>query len=99
MDLIEKYLSRSQEIIGDRARAETRYDNGVALSRNCSPFGCDESQVVVLTRLLPAVNALFPVGTFLFKLLGSGCLDHDVASLDFSNIMPRFENFVKMGLN
>jgi len=30
MDLIEKYLSRSQEIIGDRTRAEIRYDNEVA---------------------------------------------------------------------
>jgi hypothetical protein len=29
MDLIEKYLSRSQEIIGDRTRAEIRYDNEV----------------------------------------------------------------------
>jgi len=30
MDLIEKYLSRSQEIIGDRTRAEIGYDNEVA---------------------------------------------------------------------
>ena len=29
MDLIEKYLSRSQEIIGDHTRAEMRYDNEV----------------------------------------------------------------------
>ena len=29
MDLIEKYLSHSQEIIGDRTRAEIRYDNEV----------------------------------------------------------------------
>ena len=29
MDLIEKYLSRSQEIIGDRTRAEIGYDNEV----------------------------------------------------------------------
>jgi hypothetical protein len=29
MDFIEQYLSRSQEIIGDRSRAEIRYDNEV----------------------------------------------------------------------
>ena len=29
MDFIEQYLSRSQEIIGDRTRAEIRYDNEV----------------------------------------------------------------------
>ena len=29
MDLIEEYLTRSQEIIWDRTRAEIRYDNEV----------------------------------------------------------------------
>ncbi|MGD9206428.1 MAG: hypothetical protein PVF86_17900 [Desulfobacterales bacterium] len=29
MDFIEQYLSRSQEIIGNRSRAEIRYDNEV----------------------------------------------------------------------
>jgi hypothetical protein len=29
MDFIEQYLSRSQEIIGNRSRAERRYDNEV----------------------------------------------------------------------
>ena len=29
MDFIEQYLRRSQEIIGDRTRAEIRYDNEV----------------------------------------------------------------------
>ena len=29
MDFIEQYLLRSQEIIGDRSRAEIRYDNEV----------------------------------------------------------------------
>ena len=29
MDFIGQYLSRSQEIIGDRSRAEIRYDNEV----------------------------------------------------------------------
>jgi hypothetical protein len=29
MDFIEQYLLRSQEIIGDRTRAEIRYDNEV----------------------------------------------------------------------
>ena len=29
MDLIEQYLSRSQEIIGNRTQAEIRYDNEV----------------------------------------------------------------------
>ena len=29
MEFIEQYLSRSQEIIGDRSRAEIRYDNEV----------------------------------------------------------------------
>ena len=29
MDFIKPYLSRSQEIIGDRSRAEIRYDNEV----------------------------------------------------------------------
>jgi hypothetical protein len=29
MDLIEQYLSRSKEIIGDRTQAEIRYDNEV----------------------------------------------------------------------